>query len=224
MLTKQIRKTKSEPKELKNNNSNNDQKVNFNKNNMIVAVRIRPLNPKEEEFSTIETLNVINKQIISVINGSTIPEEAYKNKLRHKQYAFDFAFDKQTDNEMVYQCTTKVLLNSVIEGYNATVFCYGATGSGKTFTMVGYGENPGIMVRSISDLFKLFEKNSQKNFNISLSYIEIYNETLRDLLSENSNDLVDLREDPKNGVMLVGVNEIGVSNATDVFRLLMYLF
>jgi len=90
--------------------------------------------------------------------------------------------------------------------------------------MLGNGDsidNAGIMPRALSDLFKLIEKSKGKNteFRLNLSYIEIYNETIRDLLSDSDKTL-SLREDPNNGCQIVNLNEINVTNATDVFKLL----
>jgi kinesin family protein 18/19 len=87
-------------------------------------------------------------------------------------------------------CRTADLVEGVLQGRNGTVFCYGATGAGKTYTMLGTMENPGVMVLAINDLFS---KVTQRNHSIKLSYLEIYNETVRDLLSPGSP--LNLRED-----------------------------
>ena len=87
--------------------------------------------------------------------------------------------------------------------------------------MLGNGENPGIMPRAILDLFEMIEKEDNLDFKIKISYIEIYNETLRDLLT-NSEHTIDLRDDPKLGSTVVGAKEIVVTNTNEVFNLLMY--
>jgi len=89
-----------------------------------------------------------------------------------------------------WSCRTADLVEGVLQGRNGTVFCYGATGAGKTYTMLGTMENPGVMVLAIHDLFS---KVTQRNHSIKLSYLEIYNETVRDLLSPGSP--LNLRED-----------------------------
>jgi kinesin family protein 18/19 len=196
-------------------------KIPSNKENMIVAVRVRPLNHREVEFSNIETVKVINREIVTVLDPLEHlgKSEELKNK-REQQYAFDFAFDKNTPQEEVYMYTSQFLLQGVIDGFNATVFAYGATGAGKTYTMVGNGDNPGVMVRSLNDLFTLVEKQEAKFCKITISYIEVYNETLRDLLTDDSNNELDIREDPLKGVSIVGIKEVIVTNVMDVFRLL----
>jgi hypothetical protein len=83
----------------------------------------------------------------------------------------------------VYENSCKFLLRGVLEGYNATVFAYGPTGAGKTFTMTGSEAHPGVMTRSISDLFRLMaEDATDVNYSVAVNYVEIYNECIRDLL------------------------------------------
>lgn len=195
----------------------------FKKENMVVAVRVRPLNNREIEFSNLETTQISGREVVTVLDPIEYKggEEAGRSRVREQQYAFDFAFNKNAQQEEVYMYTTQFLLQGVLEGFNATVFAYGATGAGKTYTMVGNGDNPGVMVRSLSDLFNLVEKQVDKDFKIQISYLEVYNETLRDLLMDGQSEEVEIREDPNKGVFLVGQREVPVLNATDVFRLLM---
>lgn len=74
------------------------------------------------------------------------------------------------------------LIESVVKGFNACVFAYGTTGSGKTYTMTGTKETPGIMYLIIADLFQKIQGITEKHFDIRVSYVEIYNEVIRDLL------------------------------------------
>lgn len=197
---------------------------NFNKENIVVAVRVRPLNNRELEFSNIETLKTTDRKIITVLDPIEYKgtEEISKNRSREQQFQFDYAFNKSTPQEEIYENTAKFLLPSILDGYNATVFAYGATGAGKTFTMVGNNDNPGVMVRSLSDLFELLENQMDKNYKAKLSYLEVYNETLRDLLRDkDENGEVDMREDPHKGIVLAGLNEIIVNNSAEVFKILM---
>ncbi len=76
----------------------------------------------------------------------------------------------------MYQNTTRYLLPGILEGYNATVFAYGNTGAGKTHTMIGSVEEPGIMVLTLQDLFKLSVEHGRKNgtkFRVTVSFIEV---------------------------------------------------
>jgi kinesin family member 18/19 len=149
-------------------------------------------------------------------------EEIFKNRSREQQYAFDYVFEQKSSQQDVYENSTKFLIPGIIQGYNATVFAYGATGAGKTHTMLGTGKEPGIMVRSLTDLFSSIESslNHTRQFRVKISYVEVYNETLRDLLGTGSENL-DLREDPNKGSVLIGVKELEVNTSTQVFELLL---
>lgn len=206
----------------------------FNKKNMIVAVRSRPLSQRELEFSNFDIVKIFNREVVSVINPLEYTYNAESNKYvnddkqmeitksKEHQFAFDFAFDEKATQEEVYKYTTEYLLKNVLDGFNATVFAYGSTGSGKTYTMVGNGENPGLMIRTISDLFTLIEKEKKKAYIIQISYIEVYNETLKDLLIDKNNEKdIDIRNDPQKGVSLIGATIVNVTNANDAFKLLM---
>ena len=161
----------------------------FNSNNILIAVRVRPLNYSEKEDSDYKTIKITSNDTLTI----SIPTEYsldQKNKINHieikkekvSKYHYDFVFGEDSTQSQVYKTTTYNLLTKVLEGYNATIFAYGATGTGKTYTMVGDKSNLGIMIRAIKDLFALVEgmKSDEKNFNIKISYIEIYNEILID--------------------------------------------
>ena len=100
------------------------------------------------------------------------------------------------------------MIPSVIKGYNACVFAYGTTGSGKTYTMTGDVNQPGIMVLILKDLFQTINEQTDKDISLKMSYVEIYNEIIRDLLLPNIKDsYLDLRDDPVKGICIAGVTE-----------------
>ncbi|XP_064869291.1 kinesin-like protein KIF19 [Oncorhynchus nerka] len=143
------------------------------------------------------------------------------NRSREKTYMFDVAFDCSANQEEVYRATTKGLIEGLISGYNATVFAYGPTGCGKTFTMLGTDREPGIYVHTLNDLFKAIEETSDDmQYNIFMSYLEIYNEMIRDLLNPSSGFL-DLREDSKGEIQVAGITEVCTINAREIMDLLM---
>lgn len=122
---------------------------------------------------------------------------------------------------MIYQNTCSHLIESVVRGYNACVFAYGTTGSGKTYTMTGNSQTPGIMYLILEDMFNRIIADSTKTYDIRVSYVEIYNEVIRDLLVPNSKDTyLDLRDDPIKGVCLSGVTEFSVDEPKEVMDLL----
>lgn len=183
------------------------------KTNMLVTVRSRPLTAKEKELSQVETVKIINGNCISVMSSSEVKTGKQTFQGKEQQFNFDFVFDKSTSQKDLYENTTKFLLSDLIEGYNATVFAYGATGSGKTYTMLGIGDDPGIMPRAVIDLFSLLDN---KEFKMKLSYLEVYNENIRDLLGPGEN--LEIREDQSNRVIISGLKEIDVVNSTEFFQ------
>lgn len=139
-------------------------------------------------------------------------------KVKDQVFAFDRVFDDNTTQADVYEGTTKRLLDSVLDGYNATVFAYGATGCGKTHTITGTSQQPGIIFLTMQELFeKMAERSQDKVTELSLSYLEIYNETIRDLLvpgggsrqgqgqSQGQGQGLTLREDSNQAVTVTGL-------------------
>jgi len=108
------------------------------------------------------------------------------------------------------------MIDGIMQGYNATVFAYGATGAGKTYTMLGTEDEPGIMMLSIGELFNQIESYSeQRDYMLKVSYVEVYNETLKDLLHPRPETL-DLREDADKGICVAGVMEIMTTNTDEI--------
>ncbi|KAI1175592.1 kinesin motor domain-containing protein [Nemania sp. FL0916] len=128
-------------------------------------------------------------------------------KVKDQTFGFDRIFDENTTQTEVYEATTKGLLDSVLDGYNATVFAYGATGCGKTHTITGTPQMPGIIFLTMQELFeKINDCSDEKHTEITLSYLEIYNETIRDLLVPGgSKQGLMLREDSNQAVTVQGL-------------------
>ena len=100
----------------------------------------------------------------------------------------------------MFKNTTKFLCDGLLNGFNSTVFAYGQTGAGKTHTMLGSEQNPGIMFNTMKEIFKAMKKHSiDREYTIRVSFLEIYNENIKDLIMI-SNEMLDLREDPIKGV------------------------
>ena len=129
-------------------------------------------------------------------------------RVKDQTFGFDRVFDENTTQGEVYESTTRGLMDSVLDGYNATVFAYGATGCGKTHTITGTAQQPGIIFLTMQELFeKIAERSDEKHTDISLSYLEIYNETIRDLLVPGgSKQGLMLREDANQAVSVAGLS------------------
>uniref|UniRef100_A0A673I427 Kinesin-like protein n=1 Tax=Sinocyclocheilus rhinocerous TaxID=307959 RepID=A0A673I427_9TELE len=189
---------------------------------LTVALRIRPLSDAELEEGATIIAHKLDDQMVVLMDPMEDPDDILRaHRSREKTYMFDVAFDYSATQDEVYRSTTKGLIEGLISGYNATVFAYGPTGCGKTYTMLGTDREPGIYVRTLNDLFKAIEETSDDmQYNVSMSYLEIYNEMIRDLLNPSSGFL-DLREDSKGEIQVAGITEVSTINAREVMELLM---
>ncbi|KAI8372322.1 kinesin family member 11 [Choanephora cucurbitarum] len=134
----------------------------------------------------------------------------------------EFMFDHVlygSDNALMYDTTVRNLINQVMEGYNGTVFAYGQTASGKTFTMIGNESEPGIIPRSVHNVFEYIKKAITREFLLRVSYLEIYNETIKDLLNP-SNDNLKIHQDKVRGVFVSPLTEEVVTTPDDVLRII----
>lgn len=151
---------------------------------------------------------------------------------REKTYNFDNVFGPEADQGMVYQTVVTPALSEVLAGYNCTVFAYGQTGTGKTHTMEGdlnsqlgtYSAEAGIIPRTLYRLFHQLEL-SEKEYSVHASFVELYNEELRDLLSvEQPKSLaaggLRMYDDKNKGVVLQGLEDIPMSDASHGLELL----
>ncbi|XP_031104591.1 kinesin-like protein KIN-8A isoform X2 [Ipomoea triloba] len=181
---------------------------------ILVFVRLRPLAKKEMDGC----VRIANGKDVYLTEPATENDYLGLKRLRDRHFTFDASFPDSASQQQVYSTTTAELVEAVLQGRNGSVFCYGATGAGKTYTMLGTVENPGVMVLAIKDLFnKIGERSFDGNHVVHLSYLEIYNETVRDLLSPGRS-LV-LRED-KQGIVAQGLTQYRAYSADEVMALL----
>ncbi|XP_070598837.1 kinesin-like protein KIF27 isoform X2 [Erythrolamprus reginae] len=179
-----------------------------------VAVRIRPLLSKEI---------LHNHQVCVRLISNTQQIIIGKDRV----FTFDFVFGKHSTQDEVYTTCIKPLVASLIEGYNATVFAYGQTSSGKTYTIGGghiasvAEEERGIIPRAIQEIFQIISENHNTDFAVKVSYIEVYKEELRDLLElETSMKDLHIREDEKGNTVIVGAKDCQVESTEEVMSLL----
>ncbi|XP_058127138.1 kinesin-like protein KIF19 [Anopheles ziemanni] len=217
---------------------------------LMVTVRVRPLSDSGEP-------NCIQAQPNR--SRSLLFDDGSRNK--PKKYNYDCVFGEASTQEEVYAIAVAPLVQDVLNGYNAAVFAYGATGSGKTHTMLGPnvkkpapgtglsspssdspgsdtpgsaggqvpGSTPanmvlpssGLMIRAVADIFNFIEQQpvGADNFTISLSYLEIYNELIRDLL--NPGGPLELREDHRGNQSVAGLSEVTTASRAEVVQLLL---
>ena len=143
-------------------------------------------------------------------------------KVKDQVFAFDRIFDDNAEQREVYEGTTKGLLDNVLDGYNATVFAYGATGCGKTHTITGTAQQPGIIFLTMQELFeKIGERSGEKVTEVTMSYLEIYNETIRDLLVPGgSKQGLMLREDVNQAVTVSGLTSYHPKDVQEVMDMI----
>ncbi|KAJ3100590.1 hypothetical protein HDU97_002120 [Phlyctochytrium planicorne] len=150
-----------------------------------------------------------------------------------KAFTFDrvfWSFDGEVDGvtspvdgqEVVYEAVKGDILDHAFAGYNVCLFAYGQTGSGKSYTMMGYGKEKGIIPRACEELFSRIQENSDPNvrFEVTVSYIEIYNEKVRDLLNPSNTGNLRVREHPTLGPYVEDLSKLVVRRYDDVENLM----
>ncbi|KAF8803825.1 kinesin-like protein [Phlegmacium glaucopus] len=140
-------------------------------------------------------------------------------RYKDKRFMFDRVFGHNANQYDVYQATSQPLLGGLFEGYNATVFAYGATGCGKTHTISGTDTDPGIIYMTMADLFQRIEdRKDEWSVEVMVTFLEIYNEEIRDLLAEPGSHTarggLSIREDKT--VKVVGLVELKPRTAEEV--------
>ncbi|XP_072246625.1 kinesin-like protein KIF11 isoform X2 [Leuresthes tenuis] len=196
--------------------------------NIQVVVRCRPFNTMERKSSHSVVDCDQNRKEVAVRTGGL------NDKASRKTYTFDMVFGPAAKQIDVYRSVVFPILDEVIMGYNCTVFAYGQTGTGKTFTMEGerspdeqftWEEDPlaGIIPRTLHQIFEKLSENGTE-FSVKVSLLEIYNEELFDLLSpsEDVTERLQLFDDPRNkrGVVVKGLEEVTVHNKDEVYQIL----
>ena len=206
-----------------------------------VAIRLRPLLPHEDfEYWSINT----NKNLISSKSENNIknsdesftsnksnkmnimPKDMYLNQLLldnifvPQSFKFDKIFTKEITSEKIYLDICQDVIKSFIKGINGTIFVYGQTTSGKTYTMLGNVDYPGILPCSLKNLFDLLEKEKKEknlSFNLYCSYIEIYNEIIHDLIGDSTG--CKIVEDNKYGLIVPEAQKICINSFEEGIQL-----
>ncbi|XP_034365609.1 kinesin-like protein KIF13A isoform X6 [Arvicanthis niloticus] len=193
-----------------------------------VAVRVRPMNRRELELNT--------KCVVEMEGNQTVlhpPPSNTKQGERKppKVFAFDYCFwsmdesntTKYAGQEVVFKCLGEGILEKAFQGYNACIFAYGQTGSGKSFSMMGHAEQLGLIPRLCCALFQRIslEQNESQTFKVEVSYMEIYNEKVRDLLDpKGSRQSLKVREHKVLGPYVDGLSQLAVTSFEDIESLM----
>ncbi|XP_010268983.1 PREDICTED: kinesin-like protein KIN-7C, mitochondrial [Nelumbo nucifera] len=163
------------------------------KENVTVTVRFRPLSARE-----------INKgdEIAWYADGDYTVRNEYNSSVA---YGFDRVFGPATTTRHVYDVAAQHVVSGAMQGINGTVFAYGVTSSGKTHTMHGEQKSPGIIPLAVKDVFGIIQETPGREFLLRVSYLEIYNEVINDLLDPTGQNLR-IREDAQ-GTYVEGIKE-----------------
>ncbi|XP_030630467.1 kinesin-like protein KIF2C [Chanos chanos] len=189
-----------------------------------VCVRKRPLNKKEIAKKEIDVVTIPG-------NGTLLFHEPKQKVdltkyLDNQTFHFDYSFDEEASNDLVYRFTAKPLVQTIFEGGMATCFAYGQTGSGKTHTMGGdfSGKNQnsskGIYALAAQDVFSLLKQRRFSGLELTpyVTFFEIYNGKVFDLLNKKTK--LRVLEDEKQQVQVVGLQEMPVSSVDDVIKMI----
>ncbi|KAM0802563.1 kinesin motor domain-containing protein [Usnea florida] len=192
-------------------------RVHETKGNVIVSVRVRP-DASAEKLSGKDWM-VDSRQSLVAFKGG-----------EGGNFYYDNVFAAYDQNHKVYDASAKRLVRRVMEGYHGTVFAYGMTGTGKTFSMQGTATSPGVIPLAITDIFSFIRETPHREFLLRISYLEIYNEKIHDLLNPPMEagigpgspqpEEIKLREDPKRGVFASPLKEEIVQSPTQLLRVI----
>lgn len=171
---------------LRKSSSAKRSQVNGDKeSNMKVVVRVRPANNMENAKQSSTSVRVMDQRML-IFDPKDDSIDYLSTNLRRKQpqflkrrardlrFMFDRVFDHESSNRDVFEHTTKTIVEGVLGGYNCTVFAYGATGAGKTFTMLGDQSNPGVMFLTMMELYSRINAcKDEKISDVAVSYLEV---------------------------------------------------
>ncbi|KAF9807368.1 hypothetical protein SFRURICE_008917 [Spodoptera frugiperda] len=177
--------------------------------NIKVVVKVRPLILREIESKLSYRWRVKN---------NTLYQLDQNGKDFGQYYTFDRVYDQDTKTSDVYDEIAKPIVQAATAGFNGTIFAYGQTSSGKTFTMTGTDDSPGIIPLAVVNLFEIIRSVPDRDFLVRVSYIEIYNETVRDLLNiEKENIKI---HDTIEGIIKVDVTEKVTSTPEEIMEVM----
>ncbi|XP_051500282.1 kinesin-like protein KIF3C [Myxocyprinus asiaticus] len=179
-----------------------------------VVVRCRPMNRKEESsgYDSIVEMDVKLGQV-ALRNPKAGPGELIKT------FTFDAVYDACSKQSDLYDETVRPLIDSVLRGFNGTIFAYGQTGTGKTYTMQGQwldAERRGIIPNSFEHIFTHISRSQNQQYLVRASYLEIYQEEIRDLLTKDHSKKLELKESADSGVYIKDLSSYVTKNVKEI--------
>lgn len=188
-------------------------KENVYSGNIKVSIRVKPV------ITTQAKVSISQDGSITTLNDHwSIDSDRHAISSKDVgEFSFDNIFHGQVDNSRVFELSVKELVEQVMAGFNGTVFAYGMTGSGKTYSMQGSQSNAGIIPLSVHAIFNHINSDPSATYTVKVSYLEIYNEHLHDLLCpQTQSEDIKLRDDLQRGVRALGLREVSVTTPDDL--------
>ena len=178
-----------------------------------VVVRCRPFNRRE--ITSSDNILELNGRLgqITIRNPKAPPEDFMKT------FTFDAVYDGDSKQSDIYDDTVRPLVESVLQGFNGTIFAYGQTGTGKTYTMQGIVTDPerrGIVPNSFNHIFTQISRSQNQQYLVRASYLEIYQEEIRDLLRKDNSKKLELKENSEHGVYVKDLSSVVTKNVTEI--------
>ncbi|XP_076997377.1 kinesin-like protein KIF22 isoform X2 [Tamandua tetradactyla] len=178
-----------------------------------VAVRLRPFVDGTTEANDIPCVRGLDSCSLEIAN--------WRNHQETLKYQFDAFYGERSSQQDIYAGSVQPILRHLLEGQNASVLAYGPTGAGKTHTMLGSPEQPGVIPRALMDLLQLTREEGAEGrpwcLSVTMSYLEIYQEKVLDLLDPASGDLV-IREDCRGNILIPGLMQKAITSFADFER------
>ncbi|KAL8426577.1 hypothetical protein Efla_001594 [Eimeria flavescens] len=197
-----------------------------------VAVRVRPFNQREKDLGAVCCVSMAG-------NTTTISDLEGVEKSEPRTFAFDYSYwshdgyeeidgycrplpgSNYADQSRVFNELGKEVLDNAWDGYHACLFAYGQTGAGKSYSMVGYGKNRGIVPTACEEIFSRIAANqeTEKTFEVRVGMLEIYNECVQDLLcspTDRPKGGLEIRESKQLGVFVEGLTKTAVSSYEEI--------
>uniref|UniRef100_A0A8D0L315 Kinesin-like protein n=1 Tax=Sphenodon punctatus TaxID=8508 RepID=A0A8D0L315_SPHPU len=179
-----------------------------------VVARCRPMNRKEEATGYERLLEMdVKLGQVTIRNPKAGPGELAKT------FTFDAVYDASSKQADLYDETVRPLIDSVLQGFNGTLFAYGQTGTGKTYTMQGIWADPekrGVIPNSFEHIFTHISRSQNQQYLFRASYLEIYQEEIRDLLAKDQNKKLELKENPETGVYIKDLSSFVTKNVKEI--------
>lgn len=177
-----------------------------------VIIRCRPMNKMENERNCEQVVDMDTKRgKISVRKPNSNDDP--------KEFSFDAVFDMHSKQTDLYEEIFFGLVESVLNGFNGTIFAYGQTGTGKTWTMEGIRnekDKKGVIPNSFDHIFSFISRSNDQQYLVRAQYLEIYQEDIRDLLSKDQNQRLELKESPDKGVYVKDLQSIIAKNINEI--------